>query len=157
MIFDAPLTELGFSQARDLKKQIQRLGVSRVITSPLTRAIQTAVTAFDTMAPIEVQHGHHELLSFSGDVGRHPSDLKSDFPQLEFDHIPHKWWYHQSDQIDENRIIIEPSDLFQSRVKAFAAKLDDMVDGSVAVIGHGNVFKEIIGFMMENCQVHQYR
>lgn len=157
MIFDAPLTELGFSQARDLRNKIQDLDISRVIASPLTRAIQTAVTAFEGAAPIEVMHGHHELLSFSGDVGRHPTDLKSDFPQLEFEHIPHRWWYYHPDQIDNATVMSEPSELFQRRVEIFTRDLDEMADGSVAIVGHGNVFKEITGFMMDNCQVHKYR
>ena len=76
MIFDAPLTELGFEQAADARNRVSKLGITRVITSPLTCAIQTAKTIFDGVAPIEVNHGHHELLKFSGDVGRPPEALK---------------------------------------------------------------------------------
>ncbi len=64
MIFDAPLTELGFAQAADARNRVSKLGIKRVITSPLTRAIQTAKTIFDGVAPIEVNYGHHELLKF---------------------------------------------------------------------------------------------
>jgi len=69
MIFDAPLTPLGLSQAAAVRQEIRDLKITRVITSPLTRAIQTAKTIFDGISPIEVRRGHHELLKHSCDVG----------------------------------------------------------------------------------------
>ena len=62
MIFDAPLTKLGLAQALKARDNVSKLGITRVVTSPFTRAIQTAQTIFDGVAPIEVQNGHHELL-----------------------------------------------------------------------------------------------
>jgi len=41
MIFDAPLTEMGKQQAIAARNKIAELGISHVITSPLTRAIQS--------------------------------------------------------------------------------------------------------------------
>ena len=96
-IFDAPLAELGFRQDEDTRANISDLGISRVITSPITRAIQTARTIFDGIAPIEVRHGHHELLKYSGDVGRHPEELQADFPDISFDHLPLRWWHLHDD------------------------------------------------------------
>ncbi len=154
-IFDAPLTELGFQQAADAKAEIAQLGISRAITSPLTRAIQTAKTIFDGLAPIEVRDGHHELLKFSGDVGRPPQELSKDFPDLTFDHLPRRWWHNHDDA--DLQVPVEPIPVFQERVANFVASLDDLADETVAIIGHGNAFQEIIGFMMSNCQVHKYR
>lgn len=155
MIFDAPLTELGFAQAAEARKKLSELNIARVITSPLTRAIQTAKTIFDGIAPIEVQHGHHELLKYSGDIGRHPNKLSLDFPDLSFDHLPSRWWHgHDVGDVD---IQEEPIPLFQKRLAHFVAQLDEMDNEQIAIIGHGNAFQEITGFMMENCEVHQYR
>lgn len=154
-IFDAPLTELGFQQAAATKADISELGITRVITSPLTRAIQTSKTIFDGIAPIEVRHGHHELLKFSGDVGRHPEELCADFPDLSFEHLPLRWW-HSHD--DENvQVPVEPVSVFQKRVAGFVADLENTTSETIAIVGHGNAFQEIIGFMMNNCQVHKYR
>lgn len=44
MIIDAPLTELGQQQAKDARSKVAKLGISHVICSPLTRAIQTAAS-----------------------------------------------------------------------------------------------------------------
>jgi broad specificity phosphatase PhoE len=156
-IFDAPLTALGFQQAAEVRTRMSELNVTRVITSPLTRAIQTAQTIFDGIAPIEVRHGHHELLKYSGDVGRHPDALRADFPQLSFDELPDRWWHAQDDA--EVRVPVEPVATFQKRVAGFVAGLAD-IDTSretVAIVGHGIAFQEIIGFMLNNCQIHKYR
>lgn len=155
LIFDAPLTELGFAQAADARVRLSELEITRVITSPLTRAIQTAKTIFDGVAPIEVSHGHHELLKFSGDVGRPPQELRLDFPDLSFDHLPTRWWYGQN--ATKTEVPKEPLPIFKNRVAEFVAKLNDVDDEQVAIVGHGNAFQEIIGFMLNNCEVHQYR
>lgn len=39
LIYDAPLTELGFSQAAEARNRFSKMKITRVITSPLTRAI----------------------------------------------------------------------------------------------------------------------
>jgi broad specificity phosphatase PhoE len=154
-IFDAPLTKLGFVQAAEARRDISELNIARVITSPLTRAIQTAKTIFDGIAPIEVHHGHHELLKFSGDVGRPPEELRADFPDLSFDNLPQRWW-HAHDDVDVE-VPIEPVDIFQKRVAGFVERLNQIENERVAIVGHGNAFQEIIGFMLNNCQIHRYR
>lgn len=128
LIFDAPLTALGVAQAASARERLSELGITRVITSPLTRAIQTAITVSDGIAPIEVSHGHHELLKYSGDVGRPPEALKLDFPDLSFDHLPARWWYGCDEAgIDVPR---EPVPIFQNRVAQFAVNLTDSRRGT---------------------------
>lgn len=155
LIFDAPLTELGFKQAAEARESILKLKITHVITSPLTRAIQTAKTIFDGIAPIEVRHGHHELLKYSGDVGRRPEELSADFPDLSFEHLPRQWWYaHHDADVEVSK---EPVPIFQERVAHFVDQLNEIDTQKVAIVGHGNAFQEIIGFMLRNCQMHQYR
>lgn len=155
MIFDAPLTELGCDQAKRARAKIAKLGIRRVIVSPFTRAIQTARIIFEGLAPLEVRHGHHELLLNSCDVGRDAAQLKTEFPDLDFDHLPHRWWHHETGLHRE--IAPEPMPLFQKRIAAFVAELEEMRNRPIAVVGHGNAFKEIIGRAMDNCELHQYR
>jgi broad specificity phosphatase PhoE len=155
MIFDPRLTKLGFEQAESARVNILKLGINRVITSPFTRAIQTAKIIFDGISPIEVQHGHHELLLHSSDIGRHPSDLKENFPDLAFDHIPHSWWYKNSTY--GLKIEKEPLELFKKRISRFVIALDKIKDENIAIVGHGNAFKEIIDFGLDNCQIHHFR
>ncbi|MEH6647867.1 histidine phosphatase family protein [Sulfitobacter sp.] len=155
MIFDAPLTPLGFSQAAEAGVRVSDLGITRVITSPLTRAIQTAKATFVGLAPIEVNHGHHELLQYSGDVGRPLMALKQDFPDLSFDHFPDQWWHAQDNA--EGEMSKEPLPVFQCRIAQFVAALDNFGPERVAIVGHGNAFQETIGYILNNCEVYQYR
>jgi broad specificity phosphatase PhoE len=116
MIFDASLTKLGFAQTVEARNSIADLNITRVITSPLTRVIQTAQTVFDAIAPIEVRHGHHELLKFSGDVDRPPDALSTDFPKLSFEYLPLRWWH--GGEHSETEVTVEPMHVFQTRVTA---------------------------------------
>lgn len=155
MIFDAPLSEAGIAQAKEARDKIRSLGIRQVISSPLTRAIQTAQIMFDGLAPIRVQSGHHEYLLHSCDVGRSPSQLAEDFPTLGFDHLERFWWHHETG--DEGEIAVEPKEIFKDRIDRFVAGLDSLTDFPVAIVGHGNAFKEITGTMMQNCEISKYR
>ena len=155
MIFDAPLTALGREQALQARQKIESLGIKRVISSPLTRAIQTAKHIFDDLAPIEIRLGHHEYLLHSCDVGRKPAVLKAEFPDLDFDDLPDKWWHHASGE--DYEIAAEPIAHFEARISKFVDDLEGISDVPLAIVGHGNAFQQIIGRMMENCEIHQYR
>lgn len=154
MIFDAPLTEKGRMQAEQARIAIRELGIQQVITSPLSRAIQTALTIFQGIAPISVQAGHRELLSHSCDMGRAPSALQMEFSSLSFDHLDEIWW-HQG-PTNENGVPVEPRDVFQQRIRNFALELNQMAEIQLAVVGHGDAFKELAGFSMENCEIREY-
>jgi len=155
LIFDPRLSELGRAQALALRERAHRLGVSRVVTSPLSRAVETALCLFDGVAPIEVDALHREKVAHSGDVGRDPAELARDFPQLGFAHIPERWWHAGP----ENRhgVPVEPEDIFIGRVRAFERRMDAIAGESVAVIGHGSFFETIVGRMLGNCEIHIYR
>ena len=154
LIFDATLTEFGKLQAKAAREKVAKLGISKVITSPLTRAVQTSLHMFDGIAPIEVATGHHELLSHSCDVGRGPKALKKEFPDLSFDHLDDRWWHHVTGDITE--IAIEPEHIFANRIADFVQSLETVATKPLAIVGHGNAFKQIIGRMMENCEIHRF-
>ena len=154
LIFDAPLTELGRAQATEARVEAMDLGNSQVITSPLTRAIQTALLIFGDEVPIRVMAGHRELLSHSCDVGRSPELLQADFPQLDFDHLDEIWW-HQG-PVNENGVPVEPRDVFAGRISRFAADIAENTELPLAIVGHGDTFRELAGVSLGNCEIHRY-
>jgi len=93
MIWDAPLSALGCEQAHEARAKIVDLGIKQVLTSPLTRSIQTAKIMFDGIAPIKVIPDHRELLLHSCDVGVSASELRRNFPDLSFDGLADIWWH----------------------------------------------------------------
>ena len=47
MIFDAPITELGETQAKQVRREVAQLDIKHVIVSPFTRTLQTAQLIFE--------------------------------------------------------------------------------------------------------------
>ncbi|MBT3306512.1 MAG: histidine phosphatase family protein, partial [Alphaproteobacteria bacterium] len=67
-------------------------------------------------------------------------------------HLPDPWW-HQG-VANEHGVAHEPVDVFEQRVTEFREWLCQQHTHSLAVVGHGNLFKALIGRMLENCEVH---
>lgn len=154
MIFDARLTEKGRKQAEETRKVVADLGIQHVMCSPLTRAIETAVTIFNDTLPISVNASHREMLMFSGDVGRPPEELAKEFPSLDFDHLDEHWWHNGSP--NENGVPTEPAETFFQRVCEFDAVLEKSTTRPLAIVGHGNFFLQMTGRMPDNCEVIVY-
>lgn len=154
LIFDAPLSPLGRRQALDARKTVAGLGIERVIASPLSRAIETALHIFHDGPEIEIDPRSRELLSNSCDVGRSPGELAERFPQLSFSHLDEEWW-HQG-ETNEHGVAHEPIDVFTQRVEEFRAWLRAQSAQTIAIVGHGNLFRAMIGRTMQNCEIHAY-
>ena len=147
-------TAKGWFQAEQARVAAADLGIVNVITSPLTRAIQTAQIIFGGITPIRVVAEHRELLSHSCDMGRPASMLKQEFPDLSFDHLEEIWW-HQG-VTNESGVPVEPKDVFQDRIRGFAQDLASIRERPLAVVGHGDTFRELAGFSMANCEIRLY-
>ena len=154
MIFDPALTDLGRQQAIAARDTVAELGIQHVIVSPLTRALQTASHIFDDKSLFNVTAGPRELLSHSADVGRAPSALQMDFPDISFDHLPDVWWHQGT--LNKDGVPLEPRDVFKKRITDFARELDRVTNRPIAVVGHWNTFMELAGFDMRNCEVRRF-
>jgi len=42
-------------------------------------------------------------------------------------------------------------------MSTFVIALDQIKDENVAIVGHGNAFKEILDLKLDNCQIHRFR
>lgn len=153
LLFDAPLSELGLEQLRRARVQLASLPKPDVIlSSPLTRAVQTALGLFgDSDVQISISALHRERLENSCDVGRSPSALAADFPSLRFDHLENPWWH---DGIKDKRgVASEPLDDFHDRVSKFSAWARSLHGNTVAVVGHCTFFGALTGYQFANCEV----
>ena len=150
MIIDAPLTELGQQQAKHARSQVAKLGISHVICSPLTRAIQTALLVCPDHTP-QVVAKAREHLGHSCDVGVAPSKLQSRFPELDFSHLDENWW-HQG-PLNEYGIPAEPQEVFKARMAELARDLHAHTARPLAVVCHGYVVDALTGVHPENCGI----
>lgn len=91
---DPYLTDLGKKQARSVKSPE---GIELIISSPLTRAIQTTQEIWGAKPPCPVQISslHSERVCDHCDEGREKSILAGEFPFLKtwigWDVLPNKW------------------------------------------------------------------
>lgn len=152
---DAPLTELGRRQAAERAAELRQHPYDLIVTSPLTRAIQTTMGLFGDhpAAPrIHVEGLHRELLESSCDVGRTPDLLAQDFPHLSFGHLEEVWWHNDGTPC-EHGFVIEPEEVLRRRVRQFRQWLQDRPEGLIAVVGHGVFFYHLTGRQLQNCEV----
>jgi broad specificity phosphatase PhoE len=140
--YDAPLSEVGQQQVLRARRMLRDTAIDLVITTPLTRALQTTAGLFadhPSSPPILVESLHRERVENSCDVGRSPAVLAEEFPSLALDHLPEVWWYNH-DSPDERGVCIEPVELVQSRVEEFKRFLLQRPERVIAVVGHGTFF-----------------
>lgn len=156
VIIDAPLSPLGHDQVAAARPLAQRLNVELVVTSPLTRALQTATGLFGTAAPYLVTPLHREKLSNGCDVGSDPATLAASFPGIEFAHLPACWWYDHHER-DPRGFALEPPEIFAGRVGEFRHWVMARPERRIAIVGHGMFFKHLAGTMFDNCVIMAWR
>jgi glucosyl-3-phosphoglycerate phosphatase len=149
--FDARLSALGLSQVEKTRQAVRDIPCDVVISSPLTRALQTAVGLFEGRAQIRVEPLHREYQESSCDMGRSPRLLSTEFPGLAFGHLDDPWWLHRD--AGPNGVVVEPIPEFRARVARFGEWLKARPETSVVVIGHGTFFRQLTGRMFANCEV----
>eukprot|EP00164_Ancoracysta_twista_P004467 GFYU01006025.1.p1 GENE.GFYU01006025.1~~GFYU01006025.1.p1 ORF type:complete len:489 (-),score=65.94 GFYU01006025.1:132-1598(-) len=164
MIYDAPLTTKGHQQVHALRKQVHELNLDKtvelVVVSPLTRALQTAVGAFgECDIPFEVLALHRERTDTSCDVGRKPSQLAAEFPELDFSALEEDWWVWDKRRYFEEgspQIPKEPFDRFKQRVIHFQQWIASRPERRIAIVGHSGFFMHFLGMWskLPNCELH---
>jgi broad specificity phosphatase PhoE len=149
---DALLTDLGHTQARALAKEVSHLhDIELVVVSPLSRAIQTTLAAFDQHpAPRLIQPLHREMQESYCDIGQSPSVLAKSFPAFDFDHLDDPWWH--SDALDGAPYPREPLHAFEARVADFKVWLAGQPEACIAVVGHGTFLNRLTGTVFANAQ-----
>lgn len=150
-MYDSQLSELGKQQAANAAANFAELNIKRIIVSPFIRTLQTASLLFGDEYPFEVTHHVREQLSNSCDVGSHPDVLKQKYPHLEFAHLPEIWW-HQG-ELDERGLAVEPHEVLVKRTDEFLHTLEEVPDGSTAVVTHGNFIHAVTGAFTVNCEI----
>lgn len=153
--FDAPLSDLGRSQVSQARSALARYPVEIVLTSPLTRALQTAHGLFEghPNAPrIEVAPLLRERVENSCDIGRARATLAAEFPSIDLSRLDDGWW-HKEGQADARGICVEPIQVLQARVAQFKVDLVARPERVLALVGHGTFFFYLTGNAMANCEV----
>eukprot|EP00427_Karlodinium_veneficum_P041317 CAMPEP_0169262902 /NCGR_PEP_ID=MMETSP1016-20121227/44021_1 /TAXON_ID=342587 /ORGANISM="Karlodinium micrum, Strain CCMP2283" /LENGTH=173 /DNA_ID=CAMNT_0009345591 /DNA_START=83 /DNA_END=600 /DNA_ORIENTATION=+ len=150
---DSPLTEIGHDQARALHDRLHENSrdplhtVEVIISSPLSRCIETTVTVFrDSKAPRCVSNLHTERCIGRCDCGVSRQELATKFADAGIDKwegfqdLPEVWWPNDRSCCQE----LKPLD----RVNAFKQKLLERSEKRIAVVGHAGFFGILTGHHM---------
>ncbi|WP_430913261.1 histidine phosphatase family protein [Methylobacterium sp. sgz302541] len=151
---DARLTERGRAQVDAARARLHDIPFDLVVTSPLTRAIETTMGLFGehpSRPEVLVEVLHRECQESSCDVGRAASEIAAEFPHLKVDHLPEVWW-HAEEEVAPGSYPVEPRALFDGRVAAFRQWLARRPERILAVVGHGTFFYHLTGVWLDNCQ-----
>lgn len=153
--FDSRLTALGHTQVEARRDALEGERYDLIVSSPLTRAIQTTLGVFAphlARTPVVVEALHRERLESSCDIGRPASVLAQEFATLAFDHLDEEWWPNGCTP-DHRGIRFEPQERFQMRVATFRQWLATRPERRIAVVGHGTFFAHLSGHSLANCEL----
>ena len=90
---DPKLTPLGQAQAEAAAQSLADAGITRIIASPYTRAMQTAAPFARRLGlPVAISPLVRERYHFVCDVGSPVSALREQWPEHDFDGLPETWW-----------------------------------------------------------------
>lgn len=144
-IEDPPLTDTGFAQAEALAEKFDALHVTRIISSPYTRALQTARTVANRLdLPVTVEPDVRERTAYVCDVGTVTSGLSIDWPHLDFAHLEEIWWNRAEETIPE----------FHGRCSAFRARMAAADDWEhTAIITHWGFIRSMTGQRVGNAEL----
>jgi glucosyl-3-phosphoglycerate phosphatase len=145
-IVDPTLTDEGRTQAAAVAQALAsrngRPPVKRLISSPYTRALETAQIVAETLGlKIEVDPLVRERAAFTCDVGTHPAELARRWPHLSFDRLDAGWWGAGE----------ESEAALAARCSMFRAAMAECADwAQVAVITHWGFIRALTGQPLPN-------
>jgi broad specificity phosphatase PhoE len=154
MLFDARLTPKGGAQVLAARETMRDVPSDLVVTSPLSRALQTAFDIFEghfSNPRFVVEALHRERAEGSCDVGRPPSALRKDYPTLRLDHVPEVWWHDDDGDVNALGLRTEPLGTMMQRIAHFRDFFSGLPEPRIAVVGHGTFFYHLTGTFLPNC------
>ena len=144
-IVDPKLTLLGREQVRRAAEELrEHRQIRRLITSPYTRALETAAILAEALdLPLEVEPIVHEHAAWSCDIGTPISILAERWPALDFSHLPEVWW-----PLDE------PHESVHRRCTDFRLKASLLADWRhLGVVSHWGFIRVLTGREVRNAEL----
>jgi broad specificity phosphatase PhoE len=146
-IEDPGLTAHGRHQAREAAAALSGHGVRRLISSPYTRALETAeIIATELGLPVEIEPLVRERGHFACDVGSPASRLGEIWPHRDFDHLDEVWWQEGETEAAVSR-----------RCERFLERIVDHADWPhLGVVAHWGFIRTLSGLELGNCELVRY-
>ena len=141
-IRDPRLTPLGHQQAETAAALLRGERITRILSSPYTRALQTAAPiAWALRVPVLVNPIVRERYAFTCDVGSSRSALTAAWPEHDFSGIDDMWWPP----------VEEPADQVIARAGLFRTEMAALPDWSeTLVVSHWGFILSMTGRSVAN-------
>lgn len=170
---DAPLSPSGHAQAATLLSSHVldvMQNVELVITSPLTRCLQTwkiGIQPRHNTIPVIVLPWLTERVYTSSDTGQATLQLKQQYPELDWTYMPTdcNWWYDGTNPDDQEwrpsgqgqyyAVPGEPLDVLQQRLEQLDDWIENRPEQVMLVITHWGVLKHWLGIEVDHCQMQR--
>lgn len=157
LLFDTVLSARGQHQVAKAQAETLKLSPQPqlIVSSPLTRALQTAEAAFKhTSCRRSVCHWAAERIYHASDVGTEVSKLKPLWPSWDFTDIPSVWWHTRD---PENLTLVSTLSAveFDTRVQNLIAWLNAQPEDCIALVSHWGVLRSVCqGKEFSNAELH---
>ncbi len=141
-LIDPVLTDLGREQAEQAAVALAEAGITRIIASPYTRALQTAAPLARRLGLAVLVHvAVRERYAFKCDIGSKVADLQQGWPGHDFSGLDEVWWPTQT----------EPADHVITRANAFRSDMAAHPDWQhTLVVSHWGFILALTGKSLEN-------
>jgi glucosyl-3-phosphoglycerate phosphatase len=147
-IHDPALTPVGEQQAGAAAEALAGQGIQRILTSPYTRALQTAAPIARRLGvPVLVNPVVRERCAFACDVGTPCLELAAAWPGLDFAHLDDVWWPAARETRDQ---VIARAALFRAEMAALPGW------ESTLVVSHWGFILALTGLSLMNGQWVRY-
>ncbi len=143
-IIDPRLTPLGHEQAAAAAAALAGRGIRHIISSPYTRALQTAAPLAQALGlPVIVNPQARERYAFTCDIGSPRTELQAAFPTHDFSTIEEVWW----------PAIEEPEPEVRARAALFRAEMAALPAWrDTVVVAHWGFILAMTGVSVQNGQ-----
>ncbi|KAM0284288.1 hypothetical protein ACHAQH_002081 [Verticillium albo-atrum] len=154
---DPPLTATGLAQATTLTGSFPDTdSIAVVLTSPLTRTLQTTVAGFPHVLRKDIAGGAQLIIDpdlqersdLPCDTGSRRAELKKTFPSLDFGGLEHEWFIKEGLYAADDAAVIKRAQRFRDRLRDIVASLEkdrkqdeERRRTNVVVVTHGVFMK----------------
>ncbi len=141
---DPVLTPLGHQQAQAAAAALAGQGITRILASPYTRALQTAQPVADALGlAIQIHPTVRERYAFTCDIGSPVSRLAESWPSHDFTAMEEVWWPQAEEGADG---VIRRAAEFRAEMAAHAEWANTLV------VSHWGFILSMTGRSLENGQ-----
>lgn len=149
-LLDPPLTHRGVQQCKERRLQCSQLNPQVVIVSPLLRCLQTAQLSFadhiDTAKWVSHEGCREELGLLVGNKRRPLTDIKEDYPKIDFSGIPYEQDELWESYGDRRETLLEKSERIYDFLVNYVA---ERPEPEIAVVCHSAYLFTLLNAVMD--------